>query len=196
MITLGNIKIAIVAILLVIAIWFYKDWEFQKAENIRQTENTKQLLYKDSVHSAYLLLSDKEFREYIERTNKLKAVIADLRIKKSRVNTIYVHDVKYKDTSKRITKVPELDSPDFTYPLLDSTSCLTIKGNIKFIDNVLSVEILEREFNNTTTVIGYWQRRQWSFLGIKTRFLGKVESVVETANQCGESQILNIKKKK
>ncbi|MEZ0182659.1 hypothetical protein AB9T89_10465 [Flavobacterium oncorhynchi] len=78
----------------------------------------------------------------------------------------------------------------------DSTECLTIKGNVKFELNSVIVEINDRQFRNKTTTIGYWERRQWKFLGIKTRFLGKVQSTVKVVDECGNSHIVNIEKKK
>ena len=48
----GNIKIIAIVLLALALMWFYKDYQYQKAENIRQTENASQLRRVDSLRFA------------------------------------------------------------------------------------------------------------------------------------------------
>ena len=42
--------------------------------------------------------------------------------------------------------------------------------------------------------VAFWERRQWNFLGIKTRFLGKKEMTAKIFDDCGNSTVVQIKK--
>lgn len=46
---LSTIKWAVIIIIAGAGVWLYKDYEFQKAENTRQTENNRQLRMADSL---------------------------------------------------------------------------------------------------------------------------------------------------
>ena len=45
----SNLKIIVIILLALAVMWFYKDYQYQKAENIRQTENASQLRKADSL---------------------------------------------------------------------------------------------------------------------------------------------------
>ena len=52
MITWNNIKLIAIVLAIVAAVWFYKDYKFQVAENKRQTENNNQIRKADSTKYA------------------------------------------------------------------------------------------------------------------------------------------------
>jgi hypothetical protein len=180
-------------------IWFYQDWKFQRAENKRAIENEKQLKYVDSLGNARLQFNKEQMNEYVLQNKELRSIIKENNIKLSRIQSISVSDYKYKDTSSNKIKLPKVieaieQNDSISYTIVDSTKCLTIKGIVKYANDELSFTITDREFKNKTTVIGYWQRKEWKFLWFKTRFLGKKEAVVKTVDQCGETQIIEINK--
>lgn len=183
------------------AIWLYKDWEFQKSENIRQTENARQLRISDSLKFTSQILTSKEIQDYLKYSNPdlEKKLVAD-KIKLARIESIVSQTLKYRDTSKVILDVsPILTAikskiPSRT-PFLDTTKCQSNKGYVEFINDSLKVVFTEKTFKNKTDAVAYWERREWKFLGIKTRFLGKKQFTAKTYDQCGESQILKIEKK-
>ena len=72
---------------------------------------------------------------------------------------------------------------------------MTIKGYVDFSGDSLTLDIIERTFKNTTDIVAHLERREWKFLGIKTRFLGKKQAIVKTFDQCGESKTLIIDNK-
>jgi hypothetical protein len=185
-----------------VAIWFFRDYQFQKSENKRQTENTHQLRVADSTHYAQQLLSKDEISEYLKYQNKdLKSKLESNNIKLNRIESIVSNAYKYKDTTKRETDLSGLvDAIRKNIPtsqeVMDTTKCMTIKGIVSFENDKLKFTVTDREFKNKTDAVAYWERKQWNFLGIKTRFLGKKQFTSKVFDECGESQIMRIEKKK
>jgi hypothetical protein len=166
-----------------LAIWFYKDWQFQKSENIRQTENNSQLRKADSLRFTSQILNAKELNDYLEYQNSdLKNNLAKDGIKTNRIKEIINTNFIYKDTTYR----------EFKGKFIDSTKCLTIKG---IVNPNGTVSITDRQFNNKMNAVAYWERRQWNFLGMKTRFLGKKQMTAKVFDGCGETKIVKIEKK-
>lgn len=198
----GNIKIIAIILLALVAMWFYKDYQYQKAENIRQTENASQLRKADSLRFTSQTLTSQEIKDYLQYSNpdlekKLKAD----NIKLNRIESIISQTLRYKDTVKStIDMTPLLEAikvkvPTKT-PFIDTTKCLTNKGYIEYKNDSLRVVFTEKTFNNKGDAVAYWERRQWKFLGIKTRFLGKKQFTAKNYNECGESTVMKIEKKK
>lgn len=199
---LSNVK-QIIQVVVVIAItWLFMNWQYQKEENIRQTENARQLRMSDSLNLVNQLLNANEIKDYLEYQNKdLQTKLKQSGIKESRLESITSNNYYYKDTTRQSTDVSKLinsirsgfaDEQSF----IDTTKCQTIKGKIKFSGKDLKVEINSREFKNKTDAVVYQERRQWNFLGIKTRFLGKKQFTSKVFDNCGESKIMKIEKKK
>ena len=68
---------------------------------------------------------------------------------------------------------------------------MLIKGEI---DTNGVITIKDRQFKNKMDAVAFWERRQWNFLGIKTRFLGKKEMTAKIFDDCGNSTVVQIKK--
>jgi len=182
-IILKNLKLIAILLLVIVAVWFYKDYQYQKSENIRQTENNSQLRKADSLKFASQILSLNEVKDYLEYENKdLKNNLAKDGIKTNRIKEIVSTKYTFKDT---------IIKKYISGPFVDSTKCLTIKG---FVDSS-GVTITDRQFTNKTDAVAYWERNQWKFLGIKTRFLGKKQMTAKVYDQCGESKTIKIEKK-
>lgn len=194
-------KQALLLLLIVGVIWLYKDWQFQKAENIRQTENLRQLHMADSLKYSQQILTEREFRQYLEYDRKdLIKKLDEANIRQNRIQSLLTNTYRYKNDSVKQYDVTGLiaainEKKEFTVPFSDADKCLTIKGNVTFKNDSLKVNITNREFNNKTDNVVYWERRQWKFLGIKTRFLGKKQFTAKNFDQCGESNIVKIEKK-
>jgi len=200
-IILKNIRLIATILLIVAVVWFYKDWQFQKAENIRQSENMHQTRIADSLHFSSQNLSSDEIKEYLEYQNSdLKNKLAKEGIKLNRIEGIIAQTFKYRDTSKRETDVSGLvaaikNSIPKNQEWIDTSKCQTIKGMVSFDGQKLKVIVNDREFNNKSDAVAYWERRQWNFLGIKTRFLGKKQFTSKVFDECGETKILKIERK-
>lgn len=198
---LSNAKNILLIAALIVAVWLFKDWQFQKSENIRQTENARQLRISDSLKFANQVLTSQEIKEYLEYQNKdLKNKLSSAGVKSDKIKSVITHNYYYKDTTTQVTDVSPLiksilqglpDEQNF----IDTTKCLTTKGSIVFDGNKLEVKVNDREFKNKTDAVVYKERRQWSFLGFKTRFLGKRQFTAKVFDECGESKILKIEKK-
>lgn len=201
-ILIKNIKTIVIVLLAVAAVWVYKDYKFQKEENKRQTENATQLRKADSLRFTSQILTQNEIKDYLEYQNQdLKKKLEKDGIKLNRIESIVSLNYKYKDTSQKETDISGIvDAIKNSIPnsqnWIDSTKCLTVKGSVAFDGQKLKVTVNDREFKNKSDGVAYWQRRQWSFLGIKTRFLGKKEFTAIQFDECGESRVLKIEKKR
>lgn len=181
-------------------VWLYKDYCYQKKENVRQTENARQLRISDSMRFASQILTSKEIAEYLQYQNTdLKNKLEKDGIKLSRIESVISNQYRYQDTTKQKTDLSGLvDAVKNSIPKkqewIDTTNCMTIKGDVSFDGQKLSVSVNERKFKNKTDAVAYWERREWSFLGFKTRFLGKRQITAKVYDDCGNSQIINISK--
>lgn len=197
-----TIRTVLIVVLIGAAIWFFKDWQFQKSENVRQTENARQLRIADSLKMTSQILTSQEINEYLEYENKdLKKKLEASGIKPNKVESIISHNYYYRDTSNQVTDISPLiksiksgipSSQDFS----DTTKCLTTKGSVVFDGQNLQVKISDREFKNKTDAVVYQERKQWQFWFIKSRFLGKRQFTAKNFNECGESKILKIERRK
>lgn len=200
MLILNNLKMIVIAAVLIALVWFYKNYEAQKMENSIRTENERQTRYSDSLQYAYTMLSDKQIDNYIQDNKDLKDIIKKNEIKISRIQSIVTQSLKYHDDMSKSYFADNIvqaivEKKDYIMPIIDSTNCLVIKGNLKFQDNKLSLNITDRIFNNKTTTIAFWERREWQFLFWKTRWLGKKQGTVKVTDECGKSETLKIEKR-
>lgn len=184
-----------------LAIWFYKELEFQTAENKRQSKNMHQTRIADSLHFSSQILSANEIKEHLQYQNSdLKKKLLKDGIKLNRIESIVSTNYRYRDTVKRQTDItPLVDAIKNSIPKIqewtDTSKCQTIKGTVSFDGQKLKVIVNDREFENKSDAVAYWERREWKFLGIKTRFLGKKQVTAKMFDECGESRILKIEKK-
>lgn len=187
---------------IIAAVWFFKDWQFQKQENKRQSENASQLRKSDSLRFSTQNLTSNEIKEYLEYQNSdLKNKLAKEGIKLNRIESIISQTYKYQDTTKKETDLSGIveairKNIPTSQEIIDTTRCMTTKGIISFVDNKLKFTVIDREFKNKSDAVGYWERRQWKFLGIKTRLFGRKEMTAKVFDQCGNSQVIMINKKK
>lgn len=179
-----TIRTIAIIIGIALAIWFYKDWKFQTIENKRQYENNRQTRISDSLRFSSQILTANEIKEHLQYQNsELKNKLLKDGIKPDRIKEIVSTKYFYRDS---------IQKKYYKGHFIDSTKCLVIKGQI---DTNGTVTITNREFKNKTDAVAYWQRREWKFLGLKTRFLGKKEMTAKVYDECGLSQIIKIEKK-
>ena len=185
----------------IVAVWFFKDYQFQKKENKRQSENIESIRKSDSLRYASQTYTKKELEEYLEYNRRdLQKFLKDNRISTSRIEQIITQKLNYQDTTKRdVNLQPILDAirnqQSLKVPVIDSTSCMIIKGYVAFENDTLSLNITDRKFKNKSDVVAYWERNQWKFLGIKTRVFGRKKATVIIMDDCGRTETIVIDKK-
>lgn len=188
-------------LLAIIAIWFYKDYDFQKTENARQTENNRQLRASDSLRFTTQILSDQEIKDYLNFQNKdLKKLLQENNIKPDRIQSIVSSQYRYKDDTLRSSDISNIISAvrkniPGKSPFIDSTDCMIVKGFVRYENDSMKVEFTDRTFKNKSDGVAYWERKQWTFLGIKTRLFGKKQYTSKSFDECGETKTLKIEKK-
>jgi hypothetical protein len=201
LLNLQTIKIILTAVFIAAVIWLYKDYQFQKQEVVRLEQNAIELLKKDSLRFAEQTYTKSELKKYLEYNRQdLEQYLKAQKIALRNVQKIITQQLKFKDTTVVETNLqPILDAINnktpLTVPITDVSECLTIKGSVIFKNDSLSLQITDREFNNTSDIIQHTQRHQWKFLFIKSRFLGKRYTEVTIKDKCGSSQTFIINKK-
>lgn len=201
LLNINNLKTIFIVVAIIVAVIFYKDYQYQKKENTRQTENISQIRKMDSLKFASQTLTKQEINEFLEYNRKdLQEFLNENKVKLNRIERIISQTLKYQDTSSRNTDLtPVLEAiknqRNIKIPVIDSTKCLIVKGWIIFKNDTLSLNITDRQFINSSDVVSYWERRQWSFLGIKTRLFGKKTATVIIKDNCGKTQTFVIDKR-
>ncbi len=199
---INNIKTYLIIVGIIAAVWFYKDYQFQKSENIRQSENVSQLRKYDSLKYATQTYTKKEITEFLTYQRKdLQTFLKQQKIATRKIQRIITQELKYRDTTKNTVNLqPVLEAiknkQNIKVPVIDSTACMIIKGYVVFENDTLSLNITDRKFKNVTDVISYWQRNQWKLLGIKTRLFGKKTITIITKDECGNTKTFIVEKKK
>lgn len=197
-----NLKTIGLVLIALAVVWFYKDYTFQKSENLRQAENANQLRKSETLLFTTQILNEKEMNDYLKYQNSdLKKKLDNAGVKESRIESIVSNSYKYQDTTKRETDLSRIleavrNNTPTSQEVVDTLNCWTTKGIISYENNKLNWRVLDRQFNNKSDGVLYWERRQWKFLGIKTRLFGKKEFTSQNFNDCGESRIMKIEKKK
>lgn len=203
LLNINNLKTYAIIAVAIAAVWFYKDYKFQKSENIRQSANIESIRKQDSLRFASQTYSKDELEEFLEYSRKdLNAFLKKSDIKIGRIQQIITQELKYKDTVNRsVSLQPILDAiknqKNLSFPITDSTKCMIIKGFVVFENDTLSLNITDRQFKNKSDVVSYWERNQWKLLGIKTRLFGKKSTTVIIKDDCGRTEtfVINAKKK-
>lgn len=197
-----GIKDLLIVAFVVAAVWFFKDYQHQKAENIRQSENMRQIRMRDSLKYAQVTLDKVEILDELKYTRAdLTQKLKDADIKIARIQRIVSTKQTYEDTAKVRTELKGLalavsQGTPMTLPVIDSTDCWFMQGVIEFDGEEIFFDLLERRFKNATDVVTYWERNQWSFLGLfKTRLFGKKQVTVKIFNTCGETETYVIENK-
>lgn len=197
-----NIKTYLLVGVIVACVIFWKDYQYQIKENTRQTENNRQIRLSDSLKYAEVTLNKKEIIEELNYNNKsLLNKLEESNIKLNRIQKIVTQKQTYIDTAKSEIKITGLvkaiaEGIPVSFPVLDSTQCWLMKGIIIFDGKEVELKITDRQFKNVTDLVTFWERREWSFLGIKTRLFGKRQVTVKVYNTCGETETYVIQNKK
>jgi hypothetical protein len=196
------IKIVGIAVVVGIVVWFIQDYRFQLAEAARLSENQHQTHIADSTGMSKLTLRNGELEEYLKYQDPaLLKKLDQSNIRLSRIESIVSTTLQYRDTVGRrydftgVANAIRKNIPG-SQPFVDSTGCMIIRGKLRYENDSLKFEISDRQFKNKSDGVAFWQRREWKFLGIKTRFLGKKEFTAKVFDECGQSKTLRIEKQK
>ncbi|WP_044403395.1 hypothetical protein [Lacinutrix sp. Hel_I_90] len=202
LLNINNLKIYAIVIAIIGAVWYYKDAEKAKADLKVQESNSEMIRKYDSLKFASVTYDKKELDEYLEYQRKdLKQFLNENKISSRKIEQIITQKLEYLDQVDRSTDLqPILDAikrkTNIRVPVIDSTKCLVIKGFVVFENDTLTLDITDRKFKNRSDVVSYWERNQWSFLGIKTRLFGRKKATVIIKDDCGNTETFVIDKRK
>lgn len=182
-------------VLIILGFALFKDWQLKKSELTRVKENARQELISDSTKFVSQIKTLDEVKDYLEYQNKeLKNKLNEAKIKPNKIQTIVHTEYKYKDTIINVIKEVIVPKKNFAKRFADSSKCLIVKGFIEYKNDSISVKITNRVFKNNIDAVAYWERKEWKFLFIKSRFLGKKQLTARVFNECGESKVIKIEK--
>ncbi|WP_124979543.1 hypothetical protein [Nonlabens xiamenensis] len=191
----------LIIIAVIAAVFFWKDYEYQKEENTRLSNNAVSIRKFDSLRFMQKSYTKDELKEYLQyQDTALHNFLKEERIRINRIEKVITQSLSYRDTQNRQQDLtPILDAikenRNLKIPVVDSTKCMIIKGYVAYDNDTLSLNITDRKFKNKSDVISYWERNQWSFLGIKTRLFGRKKATVIIKDDCGRTETIVIDKK-
>ena len=195
---LNNLKSILIVAAIVAAVWFFKDYQYQKEENIRQTENNRMLRRADSLKYSEQTLTTKEIIDHLEYNNTgLKKKIDEANIKMRRIERIITQELAYRDTTRNDININGIiraikENRRLEVPVVDSTECLIIRGSVLYDNNQITLNIKDRKFKNVSDVVTFWERKK-GFLGIRW---GRKQVTVKVFNSCGETITKVVEKRK
>lgn len=204
-----NIVIAIFILMGIALTWQYKTIQFERFEKERVGSNAdqeKSFQRKfDSLKFAHdLKYTKEELKDYLEKDNpKLDSFLKQQDIKVRNIQRIVANSYKYRDDRDfNVDLNPVLEAirqnKVIKVPIIDSTKCLVIKGEVIFANDTLDLNIKERRFQNNSDAVAFLERNQWSFLGLwKWRLFGKKQIEVIIRDDCGNTttKVIDVVKK-
>lgn len=194
---LKNLKLILIIGVCLLLLGFYKDWEYQKLENLRNTENIRQSHLEDSLRRAVYIYNNQQMQEYLNSKKDVNRIVKESGVKENRIKEITTTKIIYRDTLRSTIYLPSpcrLDSVPKILKFTDSTNCIVIKGIVTTLKDSLQLTFTSKEYKGASTTIWFWERRQWKFLFIKSRFLGKPQISAKVIDECGESRTITVKK--
>lgn len=177
----------LIAFVVFLAIGFgysYNQWQKDKDRADRMTVN-----YADAIKKDYELnLTLKELNS--EQNKRIEVLTDSLKIKPKKViqyiNTA-IHDTIYDTIMINLTLVEP-----FTYEFTKDTGCFTLSGLVNNKNEVPILQFTKLGYDNTVEALIYEQRKEWRFLFIHSRFLGKKYHELSTFSKCGTSTVQQI----
>lgn len=199
LINIKDFRYVLLIVIIGYGVFMYQQNKLLKAENKRVSENYKTALHADSLEVAiYKVTKDQEVLELLSKNNELSSLVKQSKIKTKRIQNLYYQQLEYVDSLKRKVDVSSLvtkirkDIPALV-KWEDKNECLTVKGNVSYQEDSLSVNVTERIFSNNTVLIKHRGRRKpvkWLF-GLR---LGPRAIKFTPETKCGSNKVTIIEK--
>ena len=102
LLTLQNLKTILIIAGIAVIIWLWKDYQYQIAENDRQTANIVSIRKMDSLKFAAQTYTKKELDQYLEYSRKdLQKFLHENRINTKRIEKIITQKLKFQDNTNQ-----------------------------------------------------------------------------------------------
>jgi len=180
------IKFVSVAILVVLAMTFYKLWQSSRDDVRRWEENYKQVQSDLSV----IQLELGDFKAHMDQS--IDSVLKVSKIKPKWVKSVTEITNNYSDTVYVVAKTKKIN--DSLYLWSDTVGCVKVWGDVRIEDNVPTVAIKEKTFKNKSTFIKYDARAKQPFptkrfvLWHWRPFWKRKGRFVKEVTECGETK--------
>jgi len=189
-----NLILSIIILILIIALGLvFNKMRDNRDDAIRWEHNYEQS--SDTISRINVTL--REFKKTSKATND--SLLKALKIKPKQIETIITIHSEYNNVDTTHITLNKVDSTSKTHYFMESIDCVEIGGIvITEYDSEPELIITNISYTNDIDYIAYWKRRQWKFLGIKTRLFGKKLGELEVSSECGNIELhqIDIIKKK
>jgi hypothetical protein len=184
----------VILLLSIILFWSYKEIQSQTAEKLRYKNNMLELHNGQQSGYTHQNLTVDELKNYIHINNKnLVDSIVKNHIRLNRVQKIYGNKTIYSDLNNRAINIDSFKNFLIKNPsvnreqvFVDSSKCLVIRGKIISDSTGARIEIDDRKYKGESYAIIYWERKPWTFLGIRSRIFGTKQFTSKTFSECGD----------
>lgn len=184
---------AVIVILMGLLGITYKQMRTQRSEAIRWEHNYEQ----SQEDISRIELTYREFKD--QATAKEDSLLKELSIKPKQVERIVYIENEYTNTDTTeidfiITGDEVVDIPERpkTLKFISRIDCIQIEGMVTTKDPRTSLSVTSIQYNNSFSYVAYWERRQWKFLGIKSKLFGKKQGELKISSACGKSTVKEI----
>lgn len=153
----------------------------------RLEQNQQALLTQVEGLNTSIQLTKEEFKKTLSK--ELDSTLKANGIKPGQVTDITnVYNTYNNYDTTVIHPDPVIINKDTIYPFVDIKDCFTIKGYMEVLAEKPVLNIIERNYTDTTTMIGYWKRPH-KFLFIKW---GKKQNFIEASSKCGDVKVMKV----
>ena len=175
--------VPVVAIIVITALAYtmFRLWQDERAERIRQAENTEQLLTSQKYgYDLSLNLTKQEFYEYNKKM--VQEIIDTLNIKKKQITNVITNEYHYQYGKDSTILIPALNDSTFGFSKRFD-NCLYISGTVDPSNRKLYFDTTLMDYKSTS--VKYWERTK-KFLFIKYH----KELFEKTYNSCSGNTIV------
>jgi len=126
-----------------------------------------------------------------DQRDRIKELSDSLDIKPKKIKeyvNIYITDTIIDTVFAEVTRV---DSN--TYAFAKDTACFMVKGLVHITPIAPIIQITELQYSNTIEYIVYLNRREWKFLFVRSKFLGKKYVDIDVIQECGTAKVEDVK---
>lgn len=177
---------AIFVILLIALFTSFRIIKNQKDTIARLESNQVTLL--TNTKNEIIALTKKEFKETMPKL--LDSTLTAKGIKPGQVQDVtYVNNHYYNYDTTIITPPAVITSKDTIYPFIDTKDCFTIGGYMRLLSGEPTLNITKRDYADSTTIIGFWDRPH-KFWFVKW---GRKQIDIESSSTCGDTKVQRIK---
>ena len=196
---IDNLKIYLIVGLAIAGVWFYKDYQRTKADNVRIKENAEQVRKADSIGFSQQILTKEELIQDLKYNRQdLVRKLEQQDIKLNRITRLINVQNQFTDvdtTTFLLNKILKgiQENKAVTQAVRDTSECYVVEANIRFDGQQLNLDVTKVAFTSESDIVAYTEKVGLRFW----KWFRKKNIEVTVINSCGEikTSIIDVKKK-